>query len=61
MGDVVVSAAPIGFTTEQAKPGLIYVLTKKGSLVCCPLPTTTLPFSKVFLDEAQEIGDDDGD
>jgi hypothetical protein len=59
MGEVVVSAAPIGFTTEQAKPGLIYVLTQERLVSLLSAPEFDLTISKVYVDEAQEIGDDD--
>lgn len=59
MGEVVVSAAPIGFTTEQAKPGLIYVLTQERLVSLLSAPEFGLTISKVYVDEAQEIGDAD--
>ncbi len=59
MGEVVVSAAPIGFTTEQANPGLIYVLTQERLVSLLSAPEFSLTVSKVYVDEAQEIGDDD--
>ncbi len=57
--DVVVSAAPIGFTVEQAKPGLIYVLTQERLVSLLAAPEFELTVAKVYVDEAQEIGDDD--
>lgn len=59
MGEVVVSAAPIEFTAEQAKPGLIYVLTQERLISLLSAPEFNLTVSKVYVDEAQEIGDDD--
>ncbi len=59
MADVVVSAAPISFLTEQAKPGLIYVLTQERLVSLLSASEFNLTVSKVYVDEAQEIGDDD--
>lgn len=57
--EVIVSAAPIAFTAEQAKAGLIYVLTQERLVSLLSSPDFTLSVSKVYVDEAQEIGDDD--
>lgn len=57
LGDVIVSAAPIGFTVEQAKPGLIYVLTQERLVSLLTAPEFDLVVSKIYVDEAQEIGD----
>jgi hypothetical protein len=59
LDDVIVAAAPIGFTTEQVKQGLIYVLTQERLVSLLSAPAFTLTVSKVYVDEAQEIGDED--
>lgn len=57
--DVVVSAAPIGFTEEQTEKGAVYVLTQERLISLLGNPEFALQIKKVFIDEAQEIGDND--
>ena len=59
MGDVIVSAAPIGFAAEEAKPGVIYVLTQERLVSLLVAPEFEMTVDKVYVDEAQQIGDDD--
>lgn len=55
LGDVIVSAAPIDFTAEQAKPGLIYVLTQERlvSLLAAPEFELTVRISTGTRDDEE--------
>lgn len=57
LSDVVVSAAPIGFKTEQVKSGAVYVLTQERLISLLSDPDFQLTVNKVYVDEAQGIGD----
>lgn len=57
--NVIVSAAPIGFSEEEAKPGVVYVLTQERLISLLGNPEFKLEIAKLYVDEAQEIGDAD--
>lgn len=57
--NVIVSAAPIAFTEDQVNAGLVYVLTQERLVSLLGSSEFTLKISKVYVDEAQEIGDED--
>lgn len=57
--DLIVSAAPIAFTSEQAAQGLVYVLTQERLSSLLSDPAFNLNVVKIYVDEAQEIGDQD--
>jgi superfamily II DNA/RNA helicase len=59
LNEVVVAAAPVEFSEEQAKPGLVYVLTQERLVSLLSAPQFGLAVTKVYVDEAQEIGDDE--
>ena len=53
------SAAPFGFSDEQAKRGLVYVLTQERLISLLFSPDFRLNVAKLYVDEAQGIGDDE--
>ena len=57
--DVVVSAAPITFAPEQSKAGVVYVLTQERLVSLLSDPEFKVAVNRVYVDEAQEIGDDE--
>tara|TARA_R110002072_G_scaffold146075_3_gene292928 strand:- start:101404 stop:103893 length:2490 start_codon:yes stop_codon:yes gene_type:complete len=59
LSEVIVSAAPIGFSAEEAKPGVVYVLTQERLISLLGNPDFKLEINKLYVDEAQEIGDTD--
>ena len=59
LSNVIVSAAPIGFTEEEAANGIIYVLTQERLISLLGNSEFQLEIAKLYIDEAQEIGDAD--
>lgn len=55
--EIIVSAAPISFSEEQVTRGIVYVLTQERLSSMLGSPDFALSISKVYVDEAQEIGD----
>lgn len=59
LSEVIVSAAPIGFSEDEAKPGVVYVLTQERLISLLGNPEFTLEITRIYVDESQEIGDMD--
>ncbi|WP_437186734.1 DEAD/DEAH box helicase [Planctomicrobium sp. SH668] len=55
--EVIVSAAPIEFSEEEAKPGVVYVLTQERLISLLGIRQLKLDIAKIYVDEAQEISD----
>jgi superfamily II DNA/RNA helicase len=55
--EVIVSAAPIVFTKQEAARGVVYVLTQERLMTLFGTPEFTAHIDALYVDEAQEIGD----
>ena len=56
---VAVSSAPTPMDDEQIKTGVVYVLTQERLMSLLYSPDGSVSIDRIYVDEAQEIGDED--
>lgn len=59
LSDVAVLSAPAPVEEDQVSKGVVYVLTQERLLSLLYSPEGRVPIDRVYVDEAQEIGDED--
>jgi len=57
--DVAVSAAPVVLEDEQMSAGVVYVLTQERFMTLIYSPDGAVEIDRLYVDEAQEIGDNE--
>lgn len=59
LANVAVSSAPVIVEQEQISDGIIYVLTQERLMSLLYSPEGSIQIDRLYVDEAQEIGDDE--